>query len=127
MQRQENKKNNVWFLDSGCSNHMSGDESWFTTLDKVVHTYVKLGNNTRMNVAGRGDIKIKLNGINHIITDVYYIPDLRNNLLDIGQFQERNLAIMVKEGACKIYHPSKGLFIETVMTMNRMFIINAET
>lgn len=52
---QENKKNNAWFLDSGCSNHMSGDESWFTTLDKEVHTTVKLGNNTRTNVAGRGD------------------------------------------------------------------------
>ncbi|GKA10686.1 retrovirus-related pol polyprotein from transposon TNT 1-94 [Tanacetum coccineum] len=41
-------KSNVWFLDSGCSNHMSGDPSWFSDLNQNHTTTVKLGNNMIM-------------------------------------------------------------------------------
>ncbi|GJT03883.1 retrovirus-related pol polyprotein from transposon TNT 1-94 [Tanacetum coccineum] len=119
-------KSNVWFLDSGCSNHMSGDPSWFSDLNQNHTTTVKLGNNMIMKVGGQGNVKIKLNGVTHIVSDVYYGPELRNNLLSMGQLQERGLAILIKGGVCKIFHPRKGLIIETVMSANRMFMLQAE-
>nr|GEV40406.1 retrovirus-related Pol polyprotein from transposon TNT 1-94 [Tanacetum cinerariifolium] len=115
-----------WFLDSGCSNHMSGDRSWFITLDQNHSTTVKLGNNMVMKTAGQGNIKIRMNGVNHIVPDVYYVPELRNNLLSMGQLQERGLAILIKGGLCKNFHSHKGLIIETEMSTNRMFMIHAE-
>jgi len=30
---KEETNKNLWFLDTGCSNHMSGDKSVFSTLD----------------------------------------------------------------------------------------------
>lgn len=41
----EAKRRDVWFLDSGCSNHMSGDLSMFCELDDQFRQHVKLGNN----------------------------------------------------------------------------------
>lgn len=76
-----------------------------------------------MNVMGKGNIKLLLNGVNHVVTEVYYIPELRNNPLSIGQLQERGLAILIKGGMCKIFHPEKGLIIQTNMSTNRMFIL----
>ena len=70
-----------------------------------------------MNVIGKGSVKILLTGINHVIVEVYYVPDLRNNLLSIGQLQERGF------GTCKIFHPLRGLIIQTTMSINRMFIL----
>ncbi|PNX83543.1 retrovirus-related Pol polyprotein from transposon TNT 1-94, partial [Trifolium pratense] len=35
---------------------------------------VKLGDDSRMNVMGKGNVKLCINGRNHIITSVYYIP-----------------------------------------------------
>lgn len=68
-----------------------------------------------------------MNGLNHIITEAFYIPELRNNLLSIGQLQEKGLAILIKAGMCKIYHLDKELIIQTTMSANRMFILFAET
>ncbi|KAL2460390.1 Tricyclene synthase [Abeliophyllum distichum] len=71
---EENKssREGVWFLDSGCSNHMTWNIKWFTEFDKDYRHSVKLGNNMRMGEVG--DVK-------QVVSDVYYIPELKNNLL----------------------------------------------
>ena len=76
-----------------------------------------------MDVMGKGSVKLLLNGVNHVVAEVYYILELRNNLLSIGKLQERGLAILIKEGMCKIFHLKKGLIIQTNMSANRMFIL----
>ena len=84
---------------------------------------MKLGNNTRMNVMGKGSVKVVLSGISHVIAEIYFVLDLRNNLLSVGQLQERGLDILFKGGTCKIFHPRRGLIIQTTMSINRMFIL----
>jgi hypothetical protein len=58
---------------------------------------VKLGDNSRMIVVGKGSVKIKVGGIIQVISDMYFIPELKNNLLSIGQLQEKGLTIVFKE------------------------------
>ena len=76
---------------------------------------------------GKWRVKLLLNGINHAVSEVYYVPELKNNLLTIGQLQEEGLTILIQGGVCKIYHPYKGLIIETNMSANRMFILFAQS
>ena len=78
------KREYAWFLDSGCSNHMCGNQTMFNQLDEKFQHSVKLGNNTKMDVMGKGSVKLLLDGVNHVVVEVYYIPELRNNLLSIG-------------------------------------------
>ena len=120
------KMEDLWFLDSGCSNHMTGAKKWFSEIDESFGHSVKLGNNARMAVEGKGTIKVKVNGLIQVIQDVYYVPELSNNLLSMGQLQERNLAILIQNKSCKVYHPSRGIIIETQMSANRMFAILGE-
>ena len=35
----------AWYLDSGCSNHMSGNETFFSFIDKSFKSEIKMGNN----------------------------------------------------------------------------------
>lgn len=72
-------------------------------------------------VTTRGNVSFVLNGVKHTRADVYYVPELKTNLLSMGQLQEKGLTIVIKEGVCKIYHPARGLIMETKMTTNRMF------
>jgi len=119
----EFKRKEAWFLDSECSNHMCGDSTLFHDLDETFRHSVKLGNNTKMNVMGKRSIRLSLGRINLIITEVYYIPELRNNLLSMGQLQEKGLAILIKGGECKIFNPEKGMIIQSNMSANRMFFL----
>ena len=105
------RREDVWFLDSGCSNHMCGDKSLFCELNEEFKHKVKLGNNTRMVVLGKGNVKLKVSGFTHVVSEVFFVPELKNNLLSIGQLQERGLTIIIQCGKLKIYHPKKGLII----------------
>ena len=115
----------IWFLDSGCSNHMCGRREIFIELDSNFRESVKLGNDSSLTVKGKGKVRMEVNGIVHVITGVYFVPDLKKNLLSIGQLQERGLAVLIQHGKCKIFHPEKGLIMETEMTYNRMFAVLA--
>lgn len=102
---------------------MCGDKSLFTDLNEDFRQKVKLGNNTRMDVLGKGNVRLKVSGFTHVVSEVFFVPELKNNLLSIGQLQEKGLAILIQHGMLKIYHPEKGLIIQTEMSANRMFVL----
>lgn len=77
---------------------MTGNKEWFFELEENFNRTMKLGNDTRMTVIAKGSIKVKINGIIQVISDVYYIPELKNNLLSIGQLQEKGLTILIRDG-----------------------------
>ncbi|XP_013639207.1 PREDICTED: uncharacterized protein LOC106344355 [Brassica oleracea var. oleracea] len=75
----------MWYLDSGCSNHMCGTKEWFIDFDHKFRQHVKLGDDRRMQVEGRGNLRLEINGTTQVISPVYFVPGLKNNLLSIGQ------------------------------------------
>ena len=113
----------AWFLDSGCSNQMCGYKEFFSELDESFCKCVKLGDNSSIGVMGKGRIHLQVNHVSQVITEVFYIPELKNNLLSIGQLQEKGFAILFQYNKCKVHHPERGLIIETTMFLNRMFIL----
>lgn len=82
-------KEKTWFLDSGCSNHMCVNNQWFFNFDGDFHQFVKLNNNSKLEVLGRGTIRSQISGKTQVISNIYYIPELRNNFLSIDQLQEK--------------------------------------
>ncbi|KAA8532830.1 hypothetical protein F0562_033053 [Nyssa sinensis] len=53
------KSSDVWFVDSGCSNHMTGMKSLFKELDETQKLKVQLGNAKEMQVEGKGTVGIE--------------------------------------------------------------------
>ena len=62
VEMHNSKIEEVWFLDFGCSNHMSGDKRWFIELDESFRQMVKIGNNSKMAIMGKGNIRIQILG-----------------------------------------------------------------
>ncbi|KAA8518478.1 hypothetical protein F0562_015952 [Nyssa sinensis] len=69
----QSRREDVWFLDSGCSN--SANKEWFSDLDKEFRQFVKLGNNSKMAVLGKGNTKLQIAGVTQSLSSqekVYY-------------------------------------------------------
>jgi len=59
---------------------MTGNKLWFTEIhEDGLHRTVKLGNDTTLEVAAKGNIRIQINNTAHVILDVYYVPKLKTN------------------------------------------------
>lgn len=123
----KNLRKRARFLESGCSNHMSGDRELFSTMNASFKHSVKLGNGKRMEVVGKGNVRLVLNDAAYMISDVYYVPELKNNMLSLGQLQENELTIIMQKGACKICHDRRGLIAKSKMSLNRMFMLIDQT
>lgn len=74
----------MWFLDSGCSNHMCGVKEWFLELDENFRQSVKLRDDRKLSVEGKGNLRLRINGSVQTITSVYFVPGLKSNLLSVG-------------------------------------------
>ena len=48
----------VWYLNSGYSNDMSGNETLFSFIDKSFKYEIKMSNNATLRVVGKGSIMI---------------------------------------------------------------------
>ncbi|GJR41189.1 retrovirus-related pol polyprotein from transposon TNT 1-94 [Tanacetum coccineum] len=72
----------LWYLDSGCSKHMTGDRSQPTNFVNKFLGTVKFENDHMANIMGYGDYQIG----NVMISRVYYVEGLRHNLFFVGQF-----------------------------------------
>ncbi len=55
------KEEAVWFLNSCCSNHMIRSKHWFIQFDPSFRQDVKLSNNTKIAIMGKGSSKIQVN------------------------------------------------------------------
>lgn len=75
----------VWYIDSACSNHMTGNKSLFVELDEAVKSEVRTGDEKRHTVQGNGIVRVKTNKGTRRITNVYFILALKHNLLRVGQ------------------------------------------
>ena len=75
---------NHWVMDSGCSQHMTGNSRIFSTLEEGDHDrdHITLGDNSRKKVIGLDKIAIT-NDLS--IQNVLHVEDICFNLLSIGQ------------------------------------------
>jgi len=50
----ETNSEDIWFLDFGCSKHMTGNIAMFSALDQSVQSQVTLGTDSKISVMGKG-------------------------------------------------------------------------
>ena len=79
-----------------------------------------------MKVTENGVVKLTLHGHCYTISNVYWVHELKINLLSVGQLHEKGVVVMFKDGVCSIYHPQKGKIAESIMSANRLFILRTQ-
>jgi hypothetical protein len=119
-----------WFLNNGCSRHMTGDKNKFTSLTLKDGRNVKFGDNSKGKIIGIGNI-----GKTHslVIEDVLLVDGLKYNLLSISQLCDKGYNVIFKSIMCIIVNEinNKVLFVafrnENVYTIDLDNMISKES
>ncbi|GJT50813.1 retrovirus-related pol polyprotein from transposon TNT 1-94 [Tanacetum coccineum] len=109
----------LWYLDSGCSKHMTGDRSQLTNFVNKFFGIVKFGNDHVAKILGYGDYQIG----NVTISRVYYMEGLGHNLFSIGQFCDSNLEVAFCQHTCFI-HNLEGVDLLTGSRGNNLYTLS---
>ncbi|GKA50463.1 retrovirus-related pol polyprotein from transposon TNT 1-94, partial [Tanacetum coccineum] len=104
----------LWYLDSGCSRHMTGDRSKLINYVEKFIGIVRFGNDQFAAIVGYGDYKIG----DTIITQVYYVEGLSHNLFLVGQFCDGDLEVACKKNTYFIRNKDKVDLLKGSRTTN---------
>nr|GEX79403.1 hypothetical protein [Tanacetum cinerariifolium] len=86
----------LWYLDLGCSKHMTRDRTRLKNLVKKFIETVRFRNNHFGAIMGYGDYVIG----DSVISRVYYVEGHGHNLFYVGQFCDFDLKVAFKKHTC---------------------------
>ena len=95
---QEDSK---WYLDSGCSRHMTGNRDYLSDFVEVNGPSVKYGDNSIAKTKGYRVVQVG----NVKITKFAYVVGLKHNLLSASQICDDDSEIRIRKKCVVIYDP----------------------
>ncbi|CAL2255687.1 unnamed protein product [Prunus armeniaca] len=93
----------VWYLDSGCSNHMTGKEDVLTDIDRSIMAKVAMGTGQLVDVIGKGSLMVETKMGKIYIKEVLLVFGLKENLLSVGQMMEHGYFLIFGDNKAEIY------------------------
>ena len=113
---------NVWLLDGGCNNHMNGHNDLLSNFDASLITTISLGDDHSIKASRKGVVPfLTKQGEVKNIPDVYYVPNIKHNLLSVGKLMAHGYDVNFHNNICTILNQNKRLVAKIPMTKNRLF------
>ncbi|CAL8990799.1 unnamed protein product [Prunus brigantina] len=119
----------VWYLDSGCSNHMTGREDVLIDIDRNVTAKVAMGTGQLVDVIGKGSLMVETKMGRKYIKEVLLVSGLKENLLSVGQMMEHGYFLIFGDNKAEIYDDNSlsNLVARVHMKGNRSFPLKLQT
>ncbi|TVY47171.1 Retrovirus-related Pol polyprotein from transposon TNT 1-94 [Lachnellula cervina] len=89
-------------LDSGASEHYIYNKDWLLDYKSISNKSIRVANSQSLAVLGKGNIPVKANNNKLIIKDVFYVPDLRANLISTKELINKSWNIIFKKELVEI-------------------------
>ena len=102
---QDDMHDDVWYVDSGASNHMTSRGNWFKELDAMRSPgYVETGDDTVHPIEHMGKVPLVMQDgkVKHL-ENVLHVPTITKNLVSVGQMVDQGLQVRFN---------SHGVFVE---------------
>ena len=118
----------AWVLDTGATNHMTGCRSSLADLDETIQGAVRFGDGSTVKIQGVGAVTIAGKNQEHrVLTEVYFIPSLRCNIVSLGQLEEAGCRIEIDKGVMVVFDreqpgASRGVVIRAER-QNRLYVM----
>ncbi|KAH9656139.1 hypothetical protein KPL70_022564 [Citrus sinensis] len=118
------KKKNKWYLDSGCSRHMTGNYAWFSSFTKIENGGdVSFGDNSKGKILGIGNVgKVS----STLIENVCLVENLKHNLISISQLCDKGYKVIFDKFSCVIENSCDGKTLFVGNRCGNVYIIDIE-
>ena len=108
----------LWYLDSGCSRHMTGNKGLFKTLFEGKIGTVTFGDGSNSVIRGIGTVDIPRLPV---FEDVWYVDGLKANLLSISQIRDNELNVLFTKYECEILDGGGDCMYVSVRTASNYY------
>lgn len=86
-----------WIIDSGATSHMCSNRDIFCKFDNKIKSTISIANGNKIGCEGSGDLKLKIDLkhdiLNTKLSNVLFVPKLRNNLLSVRALTEKGFQV----------------------------------
>ena len=121
---KESSIDTSWYLDSGCSTHMTWKKEWFISLVDSSKSKVRFVDDSSLTAEGIGRVAFRdTNGKETVIEEVLYVPGLKKNLLSLGQLLQKGFVMTMEDNWLKVFDRNQKLVIQENLSQNRTFRI----
>jgi len=114
----------MWYLDSGCSKHMTGEASQLINLKWKPTGFITYGDNNRVRILGVGNIGSQ-NKV--IIKDMLLIEGLKQSLLSISQLCDRGCKITFEPKQCIIADSESTEIVLVGKRVSNVYMLNVSS
>jgi hypothetical protein len=122
-----NDKTDGWCLNTGATHHMTSRREFFTEFDSDVRGFVKFGDASSVEIKGIGSVIFTAeSGEHRLLTGVYYIPALRNSIINLGQLDESGSRVEIKDGVMRIWDRHRRFLAKVTRGTNRLYVLNVQ-
>jgi hypothetical protein len=119
---KECKEEDEWFIDSGCSSHMTGDQSKFVSLKKKGGN-VAFGDDSSTKILGKGTVKLGSENVK--AGKVLLVEYLKHNLLSVSKICDQGYTLTFDSRKCKIRENNSGRLVATATRRpNNIYILD---
>ena len=120
---KDSPQDNVWYLDSGCSRHMTGSPDLLEDKRKANGPSVTFGDNFQAKTVGYGTIRKG----NISIEKVSIVDGLKHNLLSISQFCDKGLVCQFTTRHCFIREGISNNVVLTGVRKGNVYVIDLDS
>lgn len=106
---------------------MTGNRSVFADLDESLVGTVRFGDNSIIDIRGRGTVVIAVRGDEHqALTDVYFIPRLKTRIVSLGQLDKNGCPSSIRGGYMSLWDRNERLLAKVPRMPNRLYKVTLQ-
>ena len=113
---------NFWYLDSGCSRHMTGNKSFFETLVMEEGGCVTFGDGSKKRVVWKWTISISRLPL---LSNVLFVDSLKANLINISHLSDEGFSILFSKDDCSILKPDGQTLLKDMRSSDNSYCLEA--
>ena len=108
----------LWYLDSGCSRHMTEDCTLFKEFESKKGGKVTFGDGSKSQIKEKGIISLP--GLSDI-ANVLHVERLGLNLLSISQICDQDFMVLFSKGKCLVLNELGEQLISGICTLDNCY------